>query len=330
MKVRLCDFLPHVGLVVVAYLQGCASNPAEVKAVPVGNKEQAKVVKPVVSKEGSSPLTDAPATTLPPAEPSVNDQSAPPLVSAPAVEPLPRKPTQVEPIPPAPVVRVEPKPAAKPVSKPEPQPVAVATTPAPKLQSSKPVQTSPPKPAPQTPVAAPPAIAEPQSEPNEPKPESAEPAVMETDVEVTMESLPITIHGQWVLTAADDACNLSTVPVRFDDGQGISKLQLVLTSEYWLIKTQSDIDLSYSGTGLKVDEEIYFPIAQVVRESDLKFTKDYAAMTGAFMTGKNLRITLGFWPTWPVTETKTIDVPLQHFARAHRAWKQCLSLINGR
>ena len=325
MKVRFCDFLPIVGLVVVAYLQGCASNPAEVKTVPMGNKEQAKVAEPVVSKEGLNPLADAPATKLPPAASSVN-HSAPPLVSSPPAQPLPQKPMQVEPLPPAPAVRVEPQPAAKPVSKPEPKPVAVATTPAAKPKS-KPVQMLPPKPAPQLPATAPPAIAEPEPEP---KPESAEPAVAEKEVEVTMESLPITIHGQWVLTAAGDTCNLSTVPVRFDDGQGISKLQLVLTSEYWLIKTQSDIDLSYSGTGLKVDEEIYFAIEHMVRESDLRFTKDYAAMTGAFMAGKNLRITLGFWPTWPVTETKAIDVPLQHFARAHRAWKQCLSLIKGR
>ena len=324
MKVRFCDFLPLIGLVVVAYLQGCASNPAEVKAAPVKaveNKEQAAVAAPVVSKEESNSPADTLAIEQPQVRPVV-EQPAPPSISPPAEQP--QTPKQVEPVPPAPVVRVEPKPAAKPLAKPEPKPVAVATTPAAK---PKPVKTPPPEPAPPAPIVAP----EPELVETEVvEKEVVEKEVVEKEVEVTMESLPLTIQGEWVLSAMGDTCNLSTVPVRFDDGQGMSKLQLVFASDYWLVKTQSDIDLSYSGTGLRVDEETYFPIEQLVRESDLKFTKDYAAMTRAFMAGKNLRITLGFWPTWPVTETKTIDVPLQHFARAHRAWKQCLSLINGR
>lgn len=313
MKVRFCDFLPLVGLVVVAYLQGCASTPAEVKTAPIEHGEPVAITAPVVSKdEPSSPANNLASAR--PQAPVVNEQSAPPSVHSPITQPLPPKPVQIEPIAPVPVAKVEPKPVAKP----EPKPVAVATTPAPR-PPSKPAQT------PASKTAVPALIVT-----IEPEPKPTEPEVVEKDIEVTLESLPITINGEWVLTATGDTCTLSTVSIRFDDGQGISKLQLVFTSEYWLIKTQSDIDLSYSGTGLKVDEEIYFPLDQLVRESDLKFTKDYAAMTQAFMAGKKLHITLGFWPTWPVTETKTIDVPLQHFARAHRAWKQCLSLINGR
>ena len=76
-----------------------------------------------------------------------------------------------------------------------------------------------------------------------------------------------------------------------------------------------------------VDEGRHFALDQLVRESDLMFTKDYAAMTQAFIEGRNLRVTLGFWPTWPVTETKSISISLQHFALAHRAWKQCQSLL---
>jgi hypothetical protein len=155
-------------------------------------------------------------------------------------------------------------------------------------------------------------------------------AVVEKDVVVTLESLPMTIQGEWVLSAVGDTCSLGTLPIRFDDGQGMSKLQLVLTPQHWLIKTQSDIDLSYRGTGLRVDEGRYFPLGQLVRQSDLMFVDEREVMTQAFISGKSLHITLGFWPTWPVTETKTITISLQHFASAHRAWKQCLSLINGR
>lgn len=160
---------------------------------------------------------------------------------------------------------------------------------------------------------------------------SAEPpAPIEPEVPVTLETLPLKIADEWTLSASGDFCTLSTLPVRFDDGQGMSRLQLVFTSQNWLVKTQSDIDMSYSGTGLTVDEGRHFPLEQLVRDTDLMFTKDYAAMTQAFMEARSLSITLGFWPSWPVTETKTITLSLQHFARAHRAWKLCQSLINTR
>jgi len=147
------------------------------------------------------------------------------------------------------------------------------------------------------------------------------------DTVVTLEALPLTIADEWVLSATSDACNLMMLPVLFDDGQGTSKLQLVFNVDRWLIKTQSDIDLSYDGTGLWVDETTYFSLEQVARDSDLVFTKQYAAMTQRFLAGVELKVVLGFWPSWPVTETKTISVSLRNFRVAHDAWKKCQSLI---
>lgn len=239
------------------------------------------------------------------------------------------RPAEVKPVtnfPKSPITRsAEVTPASKPA---ELQPVTTAeaaATAKPQVKPAAPITM--PTPSPEPALVRSVAEAEVKAEPQTPHEVVG---IEEKKVEVTLESLPITLHGEWVLSASTDACNLSTVPVQFDDGQGMSKLQLVFTAKQWLIKTQSDIDMSYSGTGLTVDEYGFFPLEELVRGSDLAFTRQYVSMTQAFIAGKTLHITLGFWPTWPITETKTVTVSLEHFASAHRAWKRCLSLINGR
>jgi len=290
-------------LAVVACLQGCASpSPAiskkppqtRVSAQPAAVNPSAQVVNPAPATVESTAISQAPK----PSTPAPDAAPAKPAEvdrSAPGIAPVEQKPVQQA------KPKVEPTP--KPVLKPQPVP-------------NKPVQPAPPPTVPD-PV---PLSAEPIDPPAPPEPE----------ISVTLEALPLHIAEEWTLSAGRDFCTLSTPPVRFDDGQGMSRLQLIFTPQHWLVKTRSDIDMSYTGTGLTVDEGRHFPLDQLVRDSDLMFTKDYAAMTQAFMEAQRLRITLGFWPSWPVTETKTITLSLQHFARAHRAWKLCQSLIHPR
>jgi hypothetical protein len=290
-------------LAMIACLQSCASRPPVASQKPPQMRESSPPVAVAASEQTKPPVAGpvevpAPLQPTPPqplTEPPASAESAKPAV---ADRPPPAEPGI------APVVQPKPKAVPKPAPKPQPAP-------------SKPVP--PPEP--------PPVVEEP------PQPLATEPVekeVLEEEVVVTLETLPINIGEEWTLSASGDVCTLSTLPVKFDDGQGMSRLQLVFTSQNWLVKTQSDIDMSYSGTGLTVDEGRHFPLEQLVRDTDLMFTKDYAAMTQAFMEARRLDISLGFWPSWPVSETKTITLSLQHFARAHRAWKSCQSLINRR
>ncbi|MCR6652400.1 MAG: hypothetical protein NVV73_13345 [Cellvibrionaceae bacterium] len=282
----------------------------------------AQMVAPQESKSAAKPEP----RPLPKPAATEEGKSAPkPLESRPVAKPAEVKP--VTKFPESPITKpAEVAPASKPA---ELQPVATAeaaATAKPQVKPAAPITMSTPQPEP----ASAKSVAEAEGVKAEPQTPHEVVDIEEKEVEVTLESLPITLHGVWVLSASTDACNLSTVPVQFDDGQGMSKLQLVFTAKQWLIRTQSDIDMSYSGTGLMVDEDGFFPLEELVRGSDLAFTRQYVVMTQAFIAGKTLRITLGFWPTWPITETKTVTVSLEHFASAHRAWKRCLSLINGR
>jgi hypothetical protein len=293
-------------LAVVACLQGCANQSPVTSPVTPQKRESAPPATVTPLAQVSAPVESTSiqplAPTLSPTPSAESVASAKPAAtdrSAPGIAPVERRPSpELKP-------KAEPKP--KPAPKPQPAP-------------SKPVQPAEPLPV----------IPDPKSISVEPisSPEAVAP--VEKEVEVTLETLPLNIHNEWILAVSGDICTLSTPPVRFDDGHGMSRLQLVFTPQHWLVKTQSDIDMSYSGTGLTVDEGRHFPLEKLVRDSDLMFTRDYAAMTQAFMDAHSLRITLGFWPSWPVTETKTITLSLQHFARAHRAWKLCQSLIHAR
>lgn len=316
-------------LAIVACMQGCATRPPVASATPQQVKEPPQVREnaPVVATQRSV-LTEEPAPApveLPPRLPPLTPQPATPPQSAPGPVPAanaakPAIPDRSAPgLAPVeqPPTKVKPQAVPKPAPKPQPARKPVAPT------APSPVEASVPPPVKPITPAEPIAEAQPLL-PTEP------PAPAEPEVVVTLEALPLNIGGEWTLGASGDFCTLSTLPVRFDDGQGMSRLQLVFTPQNWLVKTQSDIDMSYSGTGLTVDEGRHFPLEQLVRDTDLMFTKDYAAMTEAFMAARRLDIALGFWPSWPVTETKTITISLQHFARAHRAWKSCQSLINAR
>lgn len=315
-------------LAVVVCMQGCASRPPVASATPPQVKEppQVREKAPVVAAKQSvltNESTPAPVE-LPPRLPPLTPQPATPSQPAPAPVPAavakPATPDRSAPgLAPVeqPPIKVKPQAVPKPVPKPQPARKPVAPT------APSPVVASVPPPAKPITPAEPIAQAQPPL-PTEP------PAPAEPEVVVTLEALPLNIADEWTLSASGDVCTLSTPPVRFDDGQGMSRLQLVFTSQSWLVKTRSDIDMSYSDTGLTVDEGRHFPLDQLVRDTDLMFTKDYAAMTEAFMAARRLDIALGFWPSWPVTETKTITLSLQHFARAHRAWKSCQSLINAR
>lgn len=326
-------------LVILACLQSCASRPAAAPALPSKARKGVAVAQPQQAEESTQvtakdepndrpsspqPLTSPTPEAVSPPQP-LTTTSEPKEKSSLHVEPSkpkptpPSKPAPSSPVPPKPAVTERPRQSVD-----RPKPAAPVES-----HSVTTLETSLKKSDSVTMLETPDKESDAVRETTADEPDPAAPASL-PEVTVTLESLPLNIQDEWMLSANGDFCTLSTSTVSFDDGQGLSKLQLVFTPHHWLVKTQSDIDMSYSGTGLTVDEGRHFPLDQVVRESDLMFTLDYAAMTQAFIQGRSLRITLGFWPSWPVTETKTVQLPLTHFARAHRAWELCQSLINAR
>lgn len=150
------------------------------------------------------------------------------------------------------------------------------------------------------------------------------------EVVVKLEQLPITIASHWILDqeAALPAknCVLRSNSILMEDGQGSTRVYLELTPKQFNIKTKSNIDLGYEGDGLMIDSTP-FELESLLNETSLAFTRQYDSLLNALKQGETLKITLGFWPSWPVSQTYSSTIPVNGFAAAYSAWDRCNKLL---
>ncbi len=248
------------------------------------------------------------------------------------VQPTPAKPTATIPTPkPAPEIQSIAKPTPEPTPTPKPAPVTHA------IAKPTPKSTPTPKPAPVTHSVAKPA---PTPKPMEPEPEQlkpAPPAVRKKPktaekppveaIPVALNKLPINVHGQWIVDRNESQCMLKSIPVRMDDGQGGTRVTLLLTPDQLQFNTDSVVDLSYTGTGISVDDGRSHALETVANGTNLQFVKQRKALLNSMQSGQSMQLTIGFWPTWPVTHTYAVSIPLTYFASAMQAWERCNQLL---
>lgn len=280
----------------VAVLQGCASYQA-------------------APETASDPPTQ-PVAEIPPASPVSSPEAVTPTDEPKAVpfeEVLKQDAQSQQQV----ATKKAPKPEPAPARPPSKAPTKADTSVASKKKAETPaevatVATSPaPLPAPATPVVP-----------------SQEQAF--TPLQFTLDQLPITIQNTWVLSSSQSHCKLQTRPVKMDDGAGSTPVFLELTDEAWIIATKSDIDLSYQNTGLFLDNGVHIPLETLVKDTNIAISAQKSALTDGLKTASTLQVTLGFWPTWPVSETHTHTLPVAHFPQALAAWETCNQRISAR
>lgn len=214
---------------------------------------------------------------------------------------------------PKPVVKPKPR-VTKPAARSEPKPTPVKPATKPSTPATKPMEPAP------TPVETPqPTLAQAQ-------PVTAPPAPAET-VTVALDKLPINIHDQWIVDRNASQCMLKSMPMRMDDGQGGTSVTFLLTPDSLQFNTKSDIDLSYTGTGIQVDDGPAFALETVDNGTNLHISKQRKPLLERMRNGQSVQLTLGFWPTWPVTHTYAVTLPLANFATAMQAWETCNQLL---
>ena len=162
------------------------------------------------------------------------------------------------------------------------------------------------------------------------KSKTATTAALAAPLEFTLEQLPITIDGIWILKNDLSACSLHTQTRHVEDGAGKTPITLVLTPDNWTLYTKSDIDKSYTETGLYLDNGTHFDLETVVKETNIQFVKQRQSLIDSLQTANSMTVSLGFWPTWPMTETRSIIFSVQHFDRAYQAWQTCNQRLNAR
>ncbi len=155
--------------------------------------------------------------------------------------------------------------------------------------------------------------------------------VTEQPIMVELESLPLTIKGHWILDLDDPAdtkqCILKSQSVQIDDGQGGTPLLILYTMKQLTIKTKSNIDPSYPGTGLEINGE-KFALETISNETNVLFRTQFDQITQALNKGSIAKVTLGFWPTWPHTQSYSQEVPVSGFTQAYHALQRCNQLVS--
>ncbi len=150
---------------------------------------------------------------------------------------------------------------------------------------------------------------------------------------VELEKLPLKINPNWTLDSGSDPvskknrCFLRSTTQRIDDGQGGSNISLIVTADTLRVTTRSSIDLSYKGTGLQVDSNAVFPLQGLFRETDVLFDKRVSDIKQQMLVGSSVTVTLGFWPTWPVTQAYGAHFPISGYATASAALATCDRLM---
>ena len=118
-------------------------------------------------------------------------------------------------------------------------------------------------------------------------------------------------------------CLLESSTKEVDDGQTTTSMRIVYTGQAFAIVTDSNVDLSYPGIGIRVDGHEAASMDGLLGETSVKIESDADALVERFKRGSQAQVALGFWPTWPQTDTVVTPFSLIGFTRAHGEFLQC-------
>ena len=148
--------------------------------------------------------------------------------------------------------------------------------------------------------------------------------------DLKLEELPITFN-LWTLelaqTASASECMLRSKAVPMEDGQGSTTLMAQITEDAFILKTRSIIDTSYENTGIQIDQGQQIPIEQLHTEESVIYSSGYTRAMNLMKQGQTLTVSLGFWPTWPITQAYEAQIDLTSFDQALESLKYCSLLL---
>lgn len=147
----------------------------------------------------------------------------------------------------------------------------------------------------------------------------------------SLQQLPLTIDTTWTLTfqplpmSKVSSCQIINRVEPFFDGYDDSWLSIHLTSTQVLVHSLSNFDLTYPNVGVVVADD-----ANAVDNFNLESAAHPSiaianiALNNYAHTNR-IRMTtgLGFWPTWPLTETRFHTVNIENVANFIALLTQC-------
>ena len=143
-------------------------------------------------------------------------------------------------------------------------------------------------------------------------------------------SLPLPFGRQWVLdrrpnpVTKEIQCMLASEVVNIPDGYDRTNVQVLLTLDSIYVSTDSNIDLSYPQTGIRIGASTLRPFDTLAGQTAAMVSgEDVSALYARMTSSPDMVVRLGFWPTWPVTETREASYSLEDFHTAVTALRAC-------
>ena len=149
------------------------------------------------------------------------------------------------------------------------------------------------------------------------------------DKTLNMAALPLSFGAHWSLDRRPNPvnhktqCMLASRSISISDGYEQTDIQLLLTANSLYVKTDSNIDLSYPDTGIRLDDGTLRPFKGLAKETAAVISDDVVMLYRQMAPRQAVLVRLGFWPTWPLTETQEARFSLDGFDDAITALWQC-------
>lgn len=145
-----------------------------------------------------------------------------------------------------------------------------------------------------------------------------------TAINLTLDMLPYEFDG-WVLEHNWDnqhpqTCRLRSARTAINDGYESTYLWAEILPKEINIYTGSNIDLTYDGAGLQIGDNPLQSFSGFLNETSVSLAGDHST---TLRLASELTVSLGFWPTWPKTETQQVVLSSAGLAEAMPVFKAC-------
>jgi hypothetical protein len=151
-----------------------------------------------------------------------------------------------------------------------------------------------------------------------------------------LDDLPLSLADGWFLRlsalplAKDKVCVLHNEQENIFDGYETTSVEAWVTSQKVIVKSKSNFDLSYPGSGLTLHEGeggVLDTFALAATASESVVDSEFPAQRYARKQNLKMVVKTGFWPTWPVTETRTIGFVMNNYHSMLSTLQECATLL---
>ncbi len=138
-------------------------------------------------------------------------------------------------------------------------------------------------------------------------------------------------HGQnWTVSDNIDQqtgrrqCILQSRSLSLFDGYDRTNIQLKISQDRLLVKTDSNIDATGDTLKINIDNNKKQFTGSLSNKTDIVFEQNFEQLISQSIAGNELVISLQFWPTWPNTRVYQASFSLIGFTKALKGYHECL------